>query len=159
MSAQRWWRRAPLLSDTPPSWPPVRHPMQVFLMAASVESGILGLLITDTPPSLSAALGYVLLTVWQLTLLISGLLGLAAAFVAHRDGLWSMLLERVALFAVGPMALVYAFVVTSASWPASTFAASITGGYGLACIARLVQLQRTLNWMRWAGSGHEEVQR
>lgn len=122
--------------------------MQVFLMASSIVSGTIGLLVSDTPPSLAHTLGAVMLVVWQLSLAVSGVLGIVAAIMAKRDGLWSMLLERLALLMVAPLSLVYGAVVLGAGGWAAVNAASITGGYGLACIARAVQVQRTLSWLR-----------
>lgn len=122
--------------------------MQVFLMAASIVSGTVGLLVSDTPPSLAHTLGAVMLVVWQLSLAVSGMLGCIAAVMARKDGLWSLLLERLALFMVAPLSIVYGVVIVSAGGWGAVNAASITCGYGFACVARYVQVERTLSWVR-----------
>lgn len=141
------WRRVPVVGDSPPSWPPVRHPHQVFLMAASVQSGVLGMLI-GAPSSLEQALHPILLLVWQGTVAVCGLVGLWSAVIAKRMPITSMLLERVSLFTVGSFALVYAVVVQSRNGSAAIVTSSFIGGYGLACLARLLQVNRQLRWQQ-----------
>ena len=143
----RLWR-TPLLGDNPPSWPPVRHPFQVLMMGGAVLSGVVGMLATDGPPSLQRTLDGPLLILWQLSLAVCGLLGLIAAVMARRDGLWSILLERLALLVVGPLALLYAVVLIKQTSGAGMYTGTWAGGFGLACLARAVQVQAMLRWMR-----------
>lgn len=145
----RRWHRRPQLTDTPPSWPPVRHPFQVLMMAGCVWSGLFGMLGRGAPPSLREVLDAPVLFVWFTALVCCGGLAVAAAITATRDQLWSMLLERLALFVVGPMALVYAVVLTIATGPAGVVAGAWAGGFGLACLVRAGQVQQSLSWLRW----------
>lgn len=143
------WRKRPVLTDTPPSWPPVRHPFQVLMMAGCVWSGLFGMLGRGTPPSLQSVLDGPVLFAWFASLVMCGVVAVAAALVATHDQLWSMLLERLALFVVGPLALVYAIVLTIVAGPPGVVASAWAGGFGLACLVRAGQVQQSLSWLRW----------
>jgi hypothetical protein len=126
------FRRKPVLTEVAPSWPPVRHPFQVLMMAGCVWSGLFGMLGRGTPTSLARVLDFPVLFLWFAALVACGGLAVAAAITATRDQLWSMLLERLALFVVAG--------VVAGAW---------AGGFGLACLVRGAQVQQSLSWLRW----------
>jgi hypothetical protein len=126
----------------------VRHPFQVLMMAGCVWSGVFGMVGRGTPPSLARTLDSPVLFVWFAALVACGALAVAAAITATRDQLWSMLLERLALLVVGPLALVYAAVLTKATGPAGVVAGAWAAGFGLACLVRAGQVQQSLSWLR-----------
>jgi hypothetical protein len=143
------FRRKPVLTEVAPSWPPVRHPFQVLMMAGCVWSGLFGMLGRGTPTSLARVLDFPVLFLWFAALVACGGLAVAAAITATRDQLWSMLLERLALFVVGPLALVYSVVLTATAGGAGVVAGAWAGGFGLACLVRGAQVQQSLSWLRW----------
>lgn len=134
------------MGKRPPSWPPVRHPMQVFLMAASVQAGVAGMVLTGATPSLAAVIDRPLLAVWYVVLIVGGLMGLLSAWLVRRDGMWSMLLERLALSVVGPLSILYAVIVLKFNGTAAAYTFSMGVGFGLACIARAYQVHWNIQW-------------
>lgn len=126
------------------------------MMAGAVWSGVFGMLGAGTPPSLARTLDRPLLLTWYGALVVCGALAVAAAVTATRDPLWAMLLERLSLFVVGPMALVYSVVLSAVTGPAGVVAAAWAVGFGLACIVRGGQVQQSLSWLRW-NRIHEEA--
>jgi hypothetical protein len=162
MIRPRWRRGAALFNrwhaanlegtqPTAPSWPPVRHPFQVFLMGASVVSGSVGLIVAGTSPSLARVLDSPTLLLWQLGLAISGVLGLVAAVKARSDEAWSMLLERLALLVIGPYACIYGLIVGTTS-PGGLAVAPILTGYGTACLWRAWQVHRRVKWVEFVNA-------
>ena len=132
-----------------PSWPPVRHPHQLFLMAASLVSGAVGLAYGGAASSgtVRTLLPPALVLVWQLTLVVSGTLGLLAAVLAYRDGVLSLLMERIALGSVGVLACVYALATQMTVGLPAVHIAAMTGGYGMACLVRMAQVHQVLRWL------------
>lgn len=161
MKWPRWRRGAALFArwhaanlegqPTAPSWPPVRHPFQVFLMGASVVSGAVGLIVVGSSPSLARVLDEPTLALWQLGLAISGVLGLVAAAKARTDEAWSMLLERLALLVIGPYACIYGLIIAT-NGAAGLAAAPIITGYGTACLWRAWQVHRRLKWVEYVNT-------
>lgn len=117
-------------------------------MGASVWSGALGLIYGGGSAVVQSLLPPPLVLLWQVTLLVSGFLGIGAAVLALRDPVTSLLLERIALVMVGSFAVIFGGVT---QWKLGTdglYVAAMTGGYGLACLARVWQVNQTLSWMR-----------
>lgn len=148
------WHAAHLEGEqpTPPSWPPVRHPFQVFLMGASVVSGAVGLIVVGSSPSLARVLDEPTLLLWQVGLAVSGVLGLVAAVKARSDEAWSMLLERLALLVIGPYACIYGLIIANQNGPAGLAVAPIITGYGTACLWRAWQVHRRLKWVEYVAA-------
>lgn len=130
-----------------PSWPPVRHPHQVYLMVSCALAGTIGLVIQTGAPSVQHTIDPVMYAIWNATLVAAGVLGLLAAWFARRDGVLSLLLERICHTIVGPASLLYGILVAVNQGPRSAFAVFMTVGFGLACLERLRECWVTIKWL------------
>jgi len=130
-----------------PSWPPVRHPHQLYLMAACVCAGTTGLVVQAGAQSIKSELPSALYLVWNLTLVLSGASCILAAWFARRDGVLSLLLERLGLSVVSPASLLYGFLLVRSQGEAAAFAAFMTIGFGIACLERLRECWVTIIWL------------
>lgn len=140
-----------------PAWPPVRHPHEVFLMAASVLAGVMGLAAGVRPDSINAAVPFAFVIAWQVTLVICGTCTLLAAWFAKRDALWSLLLERIGCAGVGIFALLYAATIAMRHPDTGLYSICFIAGYGIACLVRWRQVQITLSVARHLRRRAQEV--
>lgn len=139
-----------------PSWPPVRHPAQLYLMVAGIVSGGAAALAVGSPQSFAGLLSGVFVMLWGATVAVSSLCGVVAALVVKRDVVLSLLLERVALFTLAPVSLLFAVVVTWRLHWDGVYAAGYIGGYGFALAARALQVHQTIQWLHLVKTKRDE---
>lgn len=96
-------------SDPLTGIPPSRHPFQVFFLGAAVLVGLQTALGTATPPSLKELLPHLFVLIWGWLLTAGGLFGIVASWVPDR--ITGLLMERIALVAIGGAQFAYATVV------------------------------------------------
>lgn len=123
--------------------PARRHPHQVFIGGLCVVAGAPALLGKTQPSSLAASLPAWLLAVWSLVLAVGGVLVVAAAIV--RAPLRGLYLEAAAHLPLAVMTIAYGSALVAVNGVRGVSAAAIVFGFGVAEIARFVQVTRTLH--------------
>lgn len=121
-----------------------RHPHAIFLSALATLSGATLLMGREGSP-LESTLPHELVDLWAVMLVATG----AITFVGScmRDRLTGLLLERAAQTPLGVLALVYAlvaFAYVEQFTIVFVFPIAVTIGFGIACIARVIQIHKTL---------------
>lgn len=123
-----------------------RHPFQILLLAASAVSGAGSVFNFGPPASLLVYMPDYAVRMWGLINLIAGVLGLLGA--VWPDRIMGLIMERLALAALSFPTLIYGVLVYarngSAAWTAAVFAI----GFGVACIARGIQVSLELRRQR-----------
>lgn len=115
-----------------------RNPYAVFLLGASVLTGISGLISPQrTSPVVAHLLAPWELTAWYVGLVVSGGVALGGLFAR---GLTSLLVERVALVVLASLSAMYAVAVAAQGGASLSFAAAVAGSFALASGARVWQI-------------------
>lgn len=137
-------RRDPLTSV-----PPSRHPFQIWLLLACALGGTSTVFSWGPPGTLEMLLPNWVVVVWGITLMIGGSVGLVAPWIP--DAITSRLLERLALFGIGSMATVYAFVILYVAGRVGLVSFILLTAIGAASLWRVHQLNREIRVLgRWA---------
>lgn len=126
--------------------PPSRHPFQFWMMFALTVSGA-GNFFTPGSEILQRGLDPFFHKTWALTLMVSGMLCLIAAWWPDRAT--GLLMERIGMVTVGISCPVYAVVVAQATgWETSIVATALTTSAGVASAWRAVHVTRELKLLR-----------
>jgi hypothetical protein len=134
------------VTDPAPDWVLIRdarHPFETIFFAASLLSGISGLILPPSNPALALLLPRWEVLAWNTGMIAGGLLGLAA--VAGKFPT-SLLIERAALLLFTGLLICQgaAITVLAAFNPSSL----LLFGFGAACLVRVVQISRDLTALR-----------
>lgn len=128
--------------------PPSRHPFQFWVLFALAISGA-GNFFTPGSEVLQQGLDPLSHKVWAATLMVSGVLGLIAAW--WRDRITGLIMERIALVSVGLACPVYGVVVAEATkngWESVLIPTAMTCSIGIAALWRAVHVTRELGLIR-----------
>lgn len=124
-----------------------RHPFELFVLICGLVAGIPLILGNARPGSTAALLDPFLLSLWSWTLTVGCAVALVGVFWPGRPET-ALLVEQIGLVAVGVGVVVFAYgVLASSAGPGRFVPAALTGGFGLACWWRAVQIQL---WVRSA---------
>lgn len=119
-----------------------KSPFEIFLLVASVLSGVIGLV---SPDRSSSAVSHLLPLwgqyIWYAGLLASGLLTTAGALT---DRLWSLFAEGGGLLMLGTLCCIYTFSIVVIAGATATFAGLFVLGFSAACFARTRQISRDI---------------
>lgn len=130
--------------------PASRHPFQFWALAACSASGFSTAFDFGQPGTLVELMPEYMVLLWGYTNMLGGLLGLAASF--WKDRITGLLLERLALFAVGGVMFVYGAVLYFVAGEPGYVASSFCVGIAFASWWRIVHVNRELKVLtRWIG--------
>lgn len=136
--------------DTPPAWPPVRHPFQISTMGALVALAT-GWLVSERSRAAIDLFGPLIITTWTVILLVSALCGLVSAALARRDEPLSLLLERLCLIGSAAYSVIYLIALYDAQqirvWVTEIVFLLIAS----ASVWRLWQVQARIRWLKRVG--------
>lgn len=128
--------------------PPSRHPFQFWALTACMLGGLNAMFGRGAPGSLSEILPGYAVAVWAGTLFVGGALGIAAGW--WRDRITGLLLERVALGAIGGITLIYGIVVYKIAGTPGSFISLFMLSMTAASIWRIRHVNRELGVLtRW----------
>lgn len=141
-----YWERPYVPAKDPlAAIPPSRHPFQVWVMFACALGG-LGNLITPGSDAARELLHPVFVEIWAVTLLFGGLTALISLF--WRDRVMGMLIERLALTAIGISCPTYALILGMAAGLSAVVGATLTASVGIAALWRVFHINRELRMLR-----------
>lgn len=130
--------------------PPSRHPFQFWALAACALAGFATAFDFGQPGTLVELMPDYMVTLWGWTCMIGGVLGLVSSF--WRDRITGLLLERIALTAIGGVMLIYGAVLYFVAGDKGYVASSFCIGIGIASAWRIVHINRELKVLtRWIG--------
>lgn len=138
-----------------PTWPPMRHPFEVAAIVAFWLIGLFGMAGAGSG-TLALVLPVPFLLAWHGSLVVAATMGAMSAALAVRQPLTALLCERLFLFGVGPLALVYAAALLSVSGRRAAVPVVYFTVYAVAAFVRLWQAQVYLRWRRSAVTGEGE---
>jgi hypothetical protein len=123
-----------------------RHPFEIFTLILGLVSGLPRLLgVTPAPNSITSLLPPVLVLAWSAVLVI----GCATALtgVWWRNRAIGLILEQLGLAFVGVACIVYSGVALISLGPNASIPISIVGAFGVSCLVRWRQIQRTIDFV------------
>lgn len=128
--------------------PPSRHPFQFWVLCACVLGGAASAFDFGRPNSLDEFLPHYIVLVWGWTLMIGGLIGLAAAW--WPDRITGLLLERIALWGIGGITAVYGAVLLKVLGHTASVSAFFCISIAMASFWRIRHVNRELKVLsRW----------
>lgn len=119
-----------------------RNSFEIFLLASCVLSGTTSLFGDAEPSTLQRALDAWMVVAWALLLTLGGGAGLFG--IALRSASWGLLVERIGMYLLAGASLAYGIAVIVANGKAALFAGLFTIAFGLAAVARAIQITRTV---------------
>lgn len=122
--------------------PASRHPFQFWALAACALSGFSTAFDFGQPGTLVDLMPESMVLLWGWVNMFGGLLGLAASFT--KDRILGLLMERIALAAVGGVMLIYGVALYFIAGEKAYVAASFCIGIGIASAWRMVHIRREL---------------
>lgn len=117
-------------------------PRATFVLALSVMSGILSLVVAETPDSLRAAMPDWAVLIWAILLIVGS--AVAVIGMAFR-GVGGVITEQIGNMTVAVTTIFYATLAVYIVGASAIFVAGIIGAWGLACFIRWVQLQMLID--------------
>lgn len=121
-----------------------RHPFEIFMLLLAAVTSIPSLLgAAPEPGSIEEALPGWASFSWQVALVIGSVMALVGIW--WRERATGLILEQLGLALVGVAGVIYAFSVWSVVGVAAAIPGGIILGFGIACIVRWRQIQRTIN--------------
>lgn len=139
-----------IVPDSPPAWPPVRHPFQVSSFGVFLTLGA-GWLLQGPSEALTELLGDTWVSVWPPILVLAGICGLISAAYARRDEGLSLLTERVALLGVGGFCLLYVMALIGDNGFRVWVTEVLFTCFFLACLWRYKQVRDRIKWCKKVG--------
>jgi hypothetical protein len=122
-----------------------RHPFELYLLLALAVSGLPTAFGEPTAGSIEAALPEWAILMWGFALCVGSAVALVGIALLVRRPATGLLMEQLGLAWVACATLFYSVVIVfEAGMPGLTAALFILG-FGLACVVRCVQIQRSIN--------------
>lgn len=126
--------------------PASRHPFQFFALAACAISGFSTVFDLGQPQTLTALMPSFMVILWGWTLMMGSGLGIIASW--WRDRITGLLLERIALGALGSSTAIYGLVLMSQSGKPGFVASMLCLSISVASFWRIIHVNRELKTLK-----------
>jgi len=127
---------------------PSRHPFQFWVLFFLGLSGATVAFNLGQPGSLTELMPQIVVRTWGATVMLGGIVGIAAGW--WKDRITGLLLERIALAAVGGMTGVYGFVLMGVAGGVGIFSGFLALSVTVASFWRIIHVNRELKVLtRW----------
>lgn len=131
--------------------PPSRHPFQVWILFACVLAGAGNLV--DSQSVINELLPPIIVTIWAICLMASGLLGLIGAFL--KDRILGLLLERAGLSTLALASIAYGTGIVFIVGAQAAVSGPLTMSVGIASAWRVIHVNRELKILeKFIGSNY-----
>jgi len=122
-----------------------RHPFEIYILSLATMIGPPTAFGEPTAGSMEAALPFWAIPVWGIGLSSGAILALVGILLLNRKPGTGLLLEQLGLAWVACGTLFYASIVMLTVGQAGIAPASFILGFGIACVIRCIQIQRSIN--------------
>lgn len=131
-----------------------RHPFEIFTLFLALVTSLPVLFgVTPAPGTIRAVLPPVVAFIWALTLCVGSLVALVGVWWKERAT--GLIMEQLGLACVGVVCIIYFVVALVAVGWSTTIPMGIVLGFGLSCLWRWRDLQRSINEVyAWEQSRH-----